>query len=1221
MPSGAHQPAKGGVSDTPSISVTQLEQSSEQTRPVPPVKAQPVPPVRPEPPPLQLKKLKMRAQPGAQGLLMFNISIKGQTFKALIDSGANGLFISSRVASQLKLPTVVKDQPDPVRLADGSTLDSVSVTRLGFRLDGFRDVDTFHVLDLKEFDVVLGDPWLRRMNPSIDWKKRTMKVKHSGKTHILCAAGDEAGAQLHGLLLSALEVKRAVLRGEELFLVSLKQLEQEDGTPVEVTAPEERKFSPGWQEKVQGLLKKYEDVCPSDPDFKPGFPPARAVDHKIELKPGTEPPNRPMYRMSQPELEELRKQLEDLTERGYIVPSTSPFASPVLMVRKPGSTALRFCLDLRALNSATVKNAYPLPPINELLDRLHGAKIFSKIDLVGAYHQVRMDPNCAHMTAFRCRYGLFEFRVMPFGLCNAPATFQRLMQDVLRPHLDVFVICYLDDLIIWSDDEESHLEHVEKVLALLREHKLFARPSKCEFGRRKIKFLGHFVSEEGIEVDQEKIKAIQDWPTPKSVTDVLQFKGLAEFYRRFVKDFSAISAPLSALTGNVEWKWGPLEDKAFKQLKHALTHTPILAPPDYTKPFVVTCDASKFAVGAVLSQGEGKAMRVVAYESRKMIDAETRYDTHDKELLAVVHALKKWGFHLRGKKFVVVTDNWATKYIQTKPNLNHRQMNWLSTLSDYDFDIVHRPGKTNVVADALSRRPDLSVNALTWLKADDDLFKAVRTAAASDPEYQRTLAAVEKGSRTDFQLTEGLLWKGIRLYVPQCDVRHKLMFEAHDAPLSGHLGRDKTAERLSRAFYWPRQHHLVYEYCRTCPSCQAIKPSHQAKMGLLQPLPVPSQAGASWSTDLITGLPKTKRGHTAIVVFVDRMTKWIVIVPTTMEVTAEGLAVIFRDQVFRHFGMPTSIVSDRDPRFASDFWRALHKLFGTKLNMSTANHPETDGQTENANKTIEDMVRAYVSPYQDDWDEHLTSCEFAYNDSEHASHRFTPFYLVHGRHPRVPLTMALKPDWDVTSERPKAYAARLRAERERARDALKKAQDRQARYANKHRREYTFVVGDKVWLAASHLRLPRALTAKRKLLPRYYGPYPIVKVISDVAYQLELPAHFKIHPVIHISHLKANADGTLEFPHRPEYKAPPPPIMHGDLDGGDQEEYYSVESIRNHRRRGRGRKGPLSYLIKWVGYDESENMWRTEARLRADMEDSLVDELIADYVQRTGAQL
>ncbi|GAX76411.1 hypothetical protein CEUSTIGMA_g3856.t1 [Chlamydomonas eustigma] len=335
-----------------------------------------------------------------------------------------------------------------------------------------------------------------------------------------------------------------------------------------------------------------------------------------------------------------------------------------------GVTDENICIEYagQALIGNAIKNAYPLPSVQDILDRLNGATVFSKMDLAQAYYQVRVAPKSQHLTAFRCRYGLFEWKVMPLGLCNAPATFQRLIMDVLRPYLDDFVMPYLDDLLIFSKNDEEHLEHLEKVLVKLREHKLYARPKKCEFGKRRMKFLGHYVQcvdgkTTQICVDPEKIKAVQDWPRPTTQKEVLQFKGLAEFYRRFIKNFSDISAPLSALTGNAKWEWGTAQENAFTRLKTALTQALVLATPDYSKPFVVfvvTCDASGYAVGAVLSQGDGDDVRVIAYESRKMTDVETRYPIHDKELLAVIHALKKWGYHLRGKKFVIVTDNWAT---------------------------------------------------------------------------------------------------------------------------------------------------------------------------------------------------------------------------------------------------------------------------------------------------------------------------------------------------------------------------------------------------------------------------------------------------------------------------------------------------------------------------------------------------------------------------------
>ena len=697
-------------------------------------------------------------------LMVYDMVIQGHQVRALVDTGASDVFLSSRIADKLQLQIQKKSVGDSVRLADGRIMDCDHVTRVSYRMGSeFRDTETFHVLDIPDYDVILGLPWTRRVAHSIEFEGEEgpdrLVLRYKGRRLILHPIGDEVGRRLQGLLMNAMELKRAMRSKHkaEIFLVTLKQLEDALGQPIGPSVDQESQLSPDFKAKLNGIVEEHQDVVPSDPDWMPDFPPPREVDHEILLEPGKSLPNKAAYRMSQPELEELRRQLEDLLAKGYIQPSSSPYASPILLVRKPGSTALRMCVDYRQLNSATIKNAYPVPPLHECLDRMHGAKIFTKLDLAQGFHQIRVAPESQKYTAFRCRYGLFEFKTMPFGLCNAPATFQRLMNNILMPFLDSFCCVYMDDVLIFSKDEESHLKHVEQVLEVLRQHKLYARPHKCEFGVTSTRYLGHIVSAQGIHVDPAKIQAIVDWPVPKSCREVMQFKGLAEFYRRFVKDFSRIAAPLSALTKHVEFTWGTAEQEAFDALKYALTHAPILAPPDYSKPFLVTCDSSGFAVGAVLSQGEGDDMRVVAFESRKMSDAETRYENHDKELLAVIHALKKWDFHLRGKKFVVVTDNWATKYIQTKPNLNHRQMNWMSTMQSFDFDIIHRPGKENVVADALSRRPDYQLNAITWVKADTSLLIKIKDISTSDPEYQRVLAAVVAKSRTDFRLINELL--------------------------------------------------------------------------------------------------------------------------------------------------------------------------------------------------------------------------------------------------------------------------------------------------------------------------------------------------------------------------------------------------------------------------------------------------------------------------------
>jgi hypothetical protein len=411
--------------------------------------------------------------------------------------------------------------------------------------------------------------------------------------------------------------------------------------------------------------------------------------------------------MSPAELTELNKQLADLLDKGYVRPSVSPFGAPVLFAKKKDGT-LRLCIDYRSLNKATIKNKYPLPRIDDLLDQLHGATYFSKIDLQAGYHQIRVKQGDISKTAFRTKYGHFEWTVMPFGLTNAPATFQTLMNSVLRPYLDKFVIVYLDDVLIYSRTLQEHLQHLRMVLTLLRKHKLYAKLSKCDFCQPQLPFLGHIITSNGIMMDPAKLDAVRQWPTPVTVTQLQSFLGLANYYRRFVKGFSLIAAPLTALCSPKlkDLPWAEEHQRAFQDLKQALVTAPVIHPPDLQQPFTVTTDASGFAVGAVLSQGEHPDLRTIAYESRKMSSAERNYPVHDKEMLAVMYALKKWRHYLKGSHVTIITDHKSLEYFATQPNLSERQARWMGQLAEFDYTIVHRPGKTNVVADALSRRPD-----------------------------------------------------------------------------------------------------------------------------------------------------------------------------------------------------------------------------------------------------------------------------------------------------------------------------------------------------------------------------------------------------------------------------------------------------------------------------------------------------------------------------------
>ena len=973
-------------------------------------------------------------------------------------------------------------------------------------------------------------------------------------------------------------------------------------------------------------LAEYRDVFPEQ--LPSGLPPSRSVDHKIELVPGHSPPSRPTIRLSAAEMAELKKQLDELLAAGFIQSSKSPFGAPILFVKKKDGT-MRMCVDYRALNDITVKNSYPLPRVDELFDRLEGAKFFSKIDLRSGYHQIRIDPADVPKTAFRTRYGHFEFKVLPFGLTNAPATFMHLMHQTFRECLDSFVLVFLDDILIYSKTLEEHKRHVSDVLSRLRAAKLFAKESKCELFQTEVEFLGHHVGRGGVRMMEDKIQAVKEWPAPTKVGHVRSFLGTAGYYRKFIRDFSSIASPLSDLTKEgVKFEWGARQQQAFEKLKAAIVNGPVLILPDPSRPFVVHTDASGFAVGAVLQQDQGHGLQPIAFMSKKMLDAETRYPTHEKELLAIMHALSTWRHYLSGAKFRVLTDHKSLQFFKTQPVLSGRQARWADTIANFDFDIEYVKGEHNVVADGLSRRADMqqpadstqlgamltappqqqqahaqqqqsqpavAPSALAALASSAPLVEQplldLVAAYASDPACRAILS--DPAAHPQFHIVRGIIHDGRgRIFIASgaAQLKAVILRESHDAPTGGHFGAAKTIALVARRFFWTNMHAEIRHYVATCLACQSNKPSTQLPMGLLQPLAVPERPWQTVTLDLITQLPRSQAGHDAIVVFVDKLTKMVHYAATTTAVTAPQLAELFMQCVVRQHGVPESIVSDRDPRFTSHFWRALWAQLGTKLAMSTAFHPQTDGQTERANRTLEESLRSYVDYSQRDWDTHLLAAEIAFNNSVHASTGFTPFYLNSGQHFRLPMDAAVQAAQQAANPTAAQRIEQLARDLQRAKANLLLAQQRQAKYADRSRRAETFAVGDRVLLSTEHLALKSAGQTP-KLLAKYIGPFPVVRVVSDVSYELALPPSLRIHPTFHISKLRRFQDGSAAFPHRPSLQRPPPDIM------PDGEEEWEVERVVDVRTRRFGRASRKEYLVLWKGYPDHEKSWEPAANL------------------------
>ncbi|KAK9166712.1 hypothetical protein Scep_001903 [Stephania cephalantha] len=473
------------------------------------------------------------------------------------------------------------------------------------------------------------------------------------------------------------------------------------------------------------VVSGFPDVFPED---LPGFPPHRDIEFVIELVSGTRAIASRPCRMARKEQDELKTQLEDLEKKGFIHLSTSPWGAPIMFVKKKDSS-LRMCIDYRKLNQVIVRNHYPSPRIDDLFDQLVGARVFSKIDLRSGYHQLRIRDEDIPKTTFNTRYGLFKFKVMPFGLTNAPAMFMDLMHRVLKPYLDKFGIVFIDDILIYNKTREDHGQHLMQILMTLKEHKLYAKFSKCEFWLSEVKLLGHVISDRGISVDPSKIHPVIDWPTPETVTDIRSFLGLAVYYRRFVKDFSKIATPMTKLTKkDVPFNWSKECDDAFTQLKMRLTTAPVLVLPEPGKELTVHTDACGTGLGCVLMQGDN----VIAYLSRQLRTRERNYPVHDLELAAVVFALKVWRHYLYGERFTLYTDHKSLKYLFTQKDLNMRQRRWLELLKDYNFSIEYQRGKANVIADAMSRRGPDSETVVCQMMHEYGLLEAAATLSLTE---------------------------------------------------------------------------------------------------------------------------------------------------------------------------------------------------------------------------------------------------------------------------------------------------------------------------------------------------------------------------------------------------------------------------------------------------------------------------------------------------------
>ncbi|KAA0722980.1 Retrovirus-related Pol polyprotein from transposon 297 [Triplophysa tibetana] len=807
--------------------------------------------------------------------------------RALLDSGSSGNFISPSLLkrlelrflphAELKVETIqgkplgrgrVKYQSPPITLRIGCL---------------HQEQISFLVLEGSTVDVILGRPWLAQHSPEVGWESSEI-LRWSPACFQQCISSVPKPPVHH--------------------------------FPVQVNSTRVESPDPPSDLHIPSDYMEFKDVFSKQAATL--LPPHRSWDCAIDLLPGATPPKGRVYPLSIPERKAMEDYIEETLSQNFIRSSTSPAASSFFFVGKKDG-GLRPCIDYRTLNSQTVKLPYPLPLVPAALEELRGARIFTKLDLRSAYNLVRIREGDEWKTAFITPSGHYEYLVMPYGLSNAPAVFQGFMNEIFREYLHNFVIVYIDDILIYSRDLAEHRHHVIKVLQQLRKHQLYLKLEKCEFHRPTVQFLGYIVSAEGINMDQGKILAIQNWPLPQTVKELQRFLGFSNFYRRFIKSFSFMSSPLTSLLRRKpkSLSWNPEARAAFEELKRAFITAPVLTHPNPDLPFVVEVDASTTGVGAVLSQRHGDPLQLhpCAFFSKKLSPAEQNYDIGNQELLAIKLALEEWRHWLEGANhpFSVITDHKNLEYLRTAKRLNPRQARWSLFFTRFHFTITYRPGHKNVKADSLSRihapeefptpepilPPAILVSPIQW-----DLDDQIRTATVAEP-------APPGGP-------EG------KVYIPT-NLRKDLLGSTHSSPGSGHPGNQRTLSLLQARYWWPNMVRDVSQFVEGCSVCAISRTPLQLPAGKLVPLPIPRRPWSHVGVDFVTDLPKSD-GFTCILVAVDRFSKSCRLIPLRGLPTALETAEALFHNVFRNFGIPEEIVSDRGPQFTSRVWKAFFKF-------------------------------------------------------------------------------------------------------------------------------------------------------------------------------------------------------------------------------------------------------------------------------------------------------
>ena len=939
---------------------------------------------------------------------------------------------------------------------------------------------------------------------------------------------------------------------------------------------------------LRQLLCEFSKLFSSGPD---DLSSTNLVEHEIHTGDAV-PIRQPARRLPLTKKQEAERAVRTMESQGIIEPSSSAWCSPVVLVtKKDGST--RFCVDYRKLNAVTKKDSYPLPRIDDAIDSLTGSQWFSSLDLRTGYWQVQLSDDAKSKTAFSTGAGLWQFKVMPFGLCNAPATFERLMERVLSGLPITVALLYLDDILVPGKNFKQHTENLRIVFARLHKANLKLNPDKCCLLCKEVKYLGHIVSSSGIAPDPDKVRAVVSWPVPLNTAQVKSFVGLTSYYRRFIANFTEIAAPLLQLTQkNASFVWSQGAAESFDRLKRAITTAPVLSYPDPSHPFVLDTDASNIGIGAVLSQGD----RPIAYYSHALNGAQKNYCATRKELLAVVYSIRHFHPYLYGQQFTIRTDHAALKCLCNFKHPEGQVAQWLETLQGYNFSIQHRSGVLHGNADAMSRRPcenckhcdrldilerasapdegsllpvstDNVVPAVQAVAINSnnlvDRWEELREAQRDDNDIKPIIEWLEQSSSRpsweDVAACNGVTkaywaqWQSLRLeqgvlirlwetpsgesivkqlVVPRT-LRDKLLEQLHGTISTGHFGVTKTLGRVKERYYWVNYSQDVQRFCERCDVCaQNRGPQRKPRAAMKKhTVGMPMERLA---LDILGPLPVTPLGNKYILVISDYFSKWVEAFPMVDQEASTVASLLVREVICR-FGVPLLIHSDQGRNFESSLFTEVCRLLGMQKTRTTAYHPQSDGMVERFNRTLENQLARFVNDHHSDWDQYLPYILMAYRSATHEATKCTPAQVLFGTELRLPVDLFLGRPPEETIQSASEYVNNLTEKLESmhqfTRGQLQLVSDRMKERYDLLQNVEPLERGDAVWLHIAQCK--KGLSPK--LQRPWEGPYVIIKKINDLVYRIQLGPRSKAK-VVHRNRLW-------------KYSGASPPMWHQSNEG------------------------------------------------------------------------